>query len=309
MKDDDLLKAIGGINEKYINEADLPAIRPVKYRRRIMQTVVAAAGIALVAGTALVIPRLLRNEPADQIQPMSTDYQPIDTRILSFGVDVPAIDLAGLTEEEITEKFTSVLVYEGNVYTRSDTGTGIETDAAEALLDQNLGTAKNLFETSSEIRSNLKGDVYSLKGYGTDFRLCVKQVNRNDAGGTGYAYEILERLNGISLSVGSDLFEYRLHLSELTEHAFYETADSRTKIERETWNDVLDAMDSAAFTALTESGEVNARLVLTMKDGTEVRLILTEGGYVGYENLDGYFVKIPEETINKLYALRKGNIK
>jgi hypothetical protein len=309
MKDDDLLKAIGGINEKYINEADLPAIRPVKYRRRIMQTVVAAAGIALVAGTALVIPRLLRNEPADQIKPLSTDYQPIDTRILSFGVDVPAIDLAGLTEEEITEKFTSVLVYEGNVYTRSDTGTGIETDAAEALLDQNLGTAKNLFETSSEIRSNLKGDVYSLKGYGTDFRLCVKQVNRNDAGGTGYAYEILERLNGISLSVGSDLFEYRLHLSELTEHAFYETADSRTKIERETWNDVLDAMDSAAFTALTESGEVNARLVLTMKDGTEVRLILTEGGYVGYENLDGYFVKIPEETINKLYALRKGNIK
>ncbi len=227
MKDDDLLKAIGGINEKYINEADLPAIRPVKYRRRIMQTVVAAAGIALVAGTALVIPRLLRNEPADQIKPLSTDYQPIDTRILSFGVDVPAIYLAGLTEEEITEKFTSVLVYEGNVYTRSDTGTGIETDAAEALLDQNLGTAKNLFETSSEIRSNLKGDVYSLKGYGTDFRLCVKQVNRNDAGGTGYAYEILEHLNGVCLGVGSDLFEYRLHLSDLTDSVIFEAEDGK----------------------------------------------------------------------------------
>ncbi len=310
MKDDDLLKAIGGINEKYINEADLPAIRHVKQRHRFMHTIVAAAGIALVAGTALIVPGLLKNEPGG-MQTLTVDEQPGDVRIMSFGIDVPKIDTAGLTGEELEEKYTSVLVYNGDVYTHSDLGASNGEDTFGSLLDQRLGSTKGIFADlssgSSEIASNLTGDVYSLKGYGTDFRLCVKRL-------TGNSFEILEHLNGIGLGVGSDLFEYRLHLSELTDSVIFEAEDGKIKIDTETWNDVLDAIDSAAFEDLTKRSDITdekTRICLTilMKDGTEVRLSLIEGGYVGYENLDGYFVRIPEETINKLYALRKGNIK
>ena len=38
-----------------------------------------------------------------------------------------------------------------------------------------------------------------------------------------------------------------------------------------------------------------------MKDGTTLRLRLIEGGYVGYNSLNWYLVKIPENIFNTVY--------
>lgn len=44
-----------------------------------------------------------------------------------------------------------------------------------------------------------------------------------------------------------------------------------------------------------------AHLILTMSDGTVIRIRLIEGGYVGYDSLGWYFVKIPEDVFNSVY--------
>ena len=44
-----------------------------------------------------------------------------------------------------------------------------------------------------------------------------------------------------------------------------------------------------------------AHLILTMSDGTVIRIRLIEGGYVGYDPLAWYFVKIPEDVFNSVY--------
>ena len=50
-----------------------------------------------------------------------------------------------------------------------------------------------------------------------------------------------------------------------------------------------------------------SHLVLTMDDGTVIRLRLLEGGYVGYEPLGRYFVKIAGDVFNKVFDLCGGN--
>ncbi len=327
MKDDDLLKAIGGINEKYINEADLITIRPINHRRRIMQTVIAAASIAIVAGASFFLPKLLKKPSDTQIRTFTEDDQNNTPRIMSLSIDVPLVVLSEYTSEELVAKHTAVLVYDGNVYTHSCTYTGNKAESLEALLDQRLGTATGSLSAQdsqqddpSEFLSNLTGDVYSLKGYGTEFRLCVKREDVNEIGEKSRSYEILELLNGINLSYGYDLFEYRLHLTELTDSVLWETREDwerkadafrQTEIDNKTWTDFLEQTDSSVFFAAADGSEdldkkPQAHLLLMMKDGTEVRLTLIEGGYVGYENLKGYFVKIPEEIFNKVYDVCGG---
>ena len=42
-----------------------------------------------------------------------------------------------------------------------------------------------------------------------------------------------------------------------------------------------------------------------MKDNTRIELRLFEGGYVGYQDLGWYFVKMPGEIFNRLYEASK----
>ncbi len=79
MNDHDLLEAIGNIDEKYIKEADLSAITPL--RRHIKQSTVAAAASVLTVAAALALPRPLPQKE-EGIQTMSWDSG--DVSILSF---------------------------------------------------------------------------------------------------------------------------------------------------------------------------------------------------------------------------------
>ena len=58
-----------------------------------------------------------------------------------------------------------------------------------------------------------------------------------------------------------------------------------------------DDMDQSIYDT---SNQVH--LILTMEDNTIVRLRLIEGGYVGYDALGWYFVQIPGETFDAVYA-------
>ena len=42
-------------------------------------------------------------------------------------------------------------------------------------------------------------------------------------------------------------------------------------------------------------------LYIQLDDGLKVHMRLIEGGYVGYQSLGWYFVKIPEDIFNKVF--------
>ena len=77
------------------------------------------------------------------------------------------------------------------------------------------------------------------------------------------------------------------------------------------WTEFMNAVDAAEFEYLWNedspstiySVEEQLHLILNMKDGTQVQLRLIAGGYVGYQPLGWYFVKIPEDIFNALYSM------
>ena len=136
-----------------------------------------------------------------------------------------------------------------------------------------------------------------------------------------------ERLNGIRLSTGADLFEERLHLrGNVTSIQWQAHSDwdwnlggiQDAAISEDVWNAFLDAMDAGQFVDTHRpDGEPfyegrahssvydtpnQAHLFLTMTDGTRVELRLIEGGYVGYAPLGWYFVRIPGEAFDAVYT-------
>ncbi|MBP1554862.1 MAG: hypothetical protein J6U30_02160, partial [Oscillospiraceae bacterium] len=158
------------------------------------------------------------------------------------------------------------------------------------------------------------------------FRICVRKEFADENGEPTLFIEILERLNGISISTGKDLFEDRLHLSgraasvrwQLHDDWNYNTGNIRdVSFDQTVWDAFLDEINTGAFmNAWMPEGSFyedhphssiydtpnQAHLILTMEDGTEVRLRLIEGGYVGYEvPAWWYFVKIPGEAFDAVY--------
>lgn len=156
----------------------------------------------------------------------------------------------------------------------------------------------------------MTGPFYAMEGYDTDFRLCMKGVYE---GGEAYLWTF-ERLNGIGLNTGKDLFGDRIHLKESRTSASFLTHDDwdegetdreqPLEVSEADFNAFLDAVYAGAFVNVYEdtpdfysrdSEPRQAHLHVRLRDGTRVSLRLFEGGYVGYEPLGWYFVRIPED--------------
>ena len=170
--------------------------------------------------------------------------------------------------------------------------------------------------------------THSVKGYDTDFRICVYDGSGGPDGDP--VLTIFDKLNGITLRTGSDLFEDRLHVSENLEKVlFMSRCDSapvcyvctawevrEADIDPETWRAFWTQVENGAFLDLRvcydETGSNiydeldEARIELLLSDGTSVRLRIFDSGYVGYEGLGWYFVKIPEDVFNTVYDAING---
>lgn len=65
---------------------------------------------------------------------------------------------------------------------------------------------------------------------------------------------------------------------------------------------------SGEFVDLTKTNiydNSSRHLFIYMKDNTRIQLRLFEGGYVGYQDLGWYFVKMPGEIFDKFYEASK----
>lgn len=241
------------------------------------------------------------------------------------GVFLPAMELPKSSEDAMIDMI-GLIVYQGRIYTQGPEYFGENAEKTRSLIGDHLGTAKgNIDEWSSqeeyatELASTIGGEVYSVKGYDTGFRICTIMEVPDENGQSELSIQFYECLNGITLTKGSDLFETRLKISGRIRKIEYQTHEDwdyakrnyhEVSLEAGTWDQFMEQVDACDFVNTYDpkaSAEQSiyrnhqAHVTLTLEDGSQVRLRLFEGGYVGYEPLGWYFVKIPEDIFNKVY--------
>ena len=226
------------------------------------------------------------------------------------GVYVPAIELPE-PDSGFTVDMIACVVYDGAVYTQ-----GEWLGDASALVGEYLGHATGSIDEWSdeseyyvEFAGTMSGAIYSVIGYDPGFRICCL----NDDGSA----MLLERLNGITLDTGADLFETRLHLPERLESLTYLTHEDwnngtkyyyTPELSEETVSDFLAELCAGQFVYTWETDRgiydraVQGHIFCALSDGTTVELRLIEGGYVGYQGLGWYFVKMPGEVFDAVLA-------
>jgi len=150
--------------------------------------------------------------------------------------------------------------------------------------------------------------VYEVNGYDTDFRICTYNEKEN-------SIMIFQRLNGIKVKYGKDIFDDRLKIKgnfEKIEYQYYSDwyhgKKDYKKFKNVTIEDInifLDEINNAEFIdssnlGLSSLNKKYALLYFTMKDGTITKLSLIEGGYVSYDGLYN-IIKLETETFDKIF--------
>ena len=342
MKSDELLDALGEINEAYILEAaesgetgkgedqESGAGKNDRVRKKWVKWTVIAAGFLLVVGMAIWFMLQKNGKNQQDITNVENKMNGSMSGEPGKTVTIPAVEYDP-KEDYSNADMVPLVVFHGGIYTFTYCYEGKEAEKIKGLLGEYVGTASAGIDEWSdpsayeqELAGTVGGKIYTVKGYDPEFRLCNEIEISKEAGG-GYTYFFLERLNGITLSKGKELFEDRLHLSENTDkilwvsHAAWNQgvkAEEDAAISPELWNRFLAEADQAGFVdMLTPCLEDHnndiysteqAHLTLQMKDGTVTILRLFAGGYVGYDGLGWYFAKLPGETFDEVFALAKG---
>ena len=294
---------LGDIDDRFIDEA---ADYKKKSRRRGVYYLAAALAACVVIALAVQM------RPSANISQLP-DAPPAESSTnaeASGGVHIPAIELPE-PADGLAADMIACVVYDGAVYTQ-----GAWLEDASALLGEYLGRAtggidewSDESEYSVEFAGTVAGELYAVKGYDTGFRICCL----NDDGSA----LLLERLNGITLDTGADLFETRLHLPERLEALSFLTHEDWNKaaknyrtpeLSEETISAFLDELCAGQFVYTWESergiydSAVQGHLFCSLSDGTTVELRLIEGGYVGYQELGWYFVKMPGDVFDAVLA-------
>ena len=158
--------------------------------------------------------------PVTAAEPEGIYYPPIPERQIGY---------VFVKNAEVLFPF-SYLYYNGSIYTSSQEISSAEKADIEALAEgiKEIGLA-DVYSNRAQFWSedpgmlsyaddNINGTIYSMTGYDTDFRVCVQYeqyIEPMDE--TYYGFIVYDKLSGIIVNKGSDLFKDRLHLDEYTE--------------------------------------------------------------------------------------------
>ncbi|MCR5204904.1 MAG: hypothetical protein K6E47_07585 [Lachnospiraceae bacterium] len=366
----DLLDAIGSIDKKYVEDANVndSITKNSAKKKTIIKWVALAACLCVVAALGIILAvhfagdkeginekigqmasatdkvsdskesesgdgklgyyseKYNRDDPDAYIED-GTDARvtPAPDMQIIEGLKVPALSVPEPKEWAMCDMI-GTLVYKGGIYTQSDNMyMDMEAEQKEALLGEYLGHATSSLdewssfeEYSKEFASTYEGDVYSVKGYDPQFRVCVRCEAEYD-GEKHLSLFFLERLNDITINSGYDVFEARLRVREKYVSCKWESHDDwdyarniyhDLELDDETWGRFMDMVDTCKFVYTwnpdTNSSSIyrtdnQVHLYIQLDDGLEVHMRLIEGGYVGYQGLGWYFVKIPEDIFNKVF--------
>lgn len=317
MKGKDLLDKINFIDDDLIQEAGI-----IKKKRKTYTKwyVIACSLCVILIGTVLVSGIIL-NDKLDNNNTTVVDKEPAKNSL----VYIPKIELP--EKSNIQADMVGLIVYKGKIYTQGESFQVEKASEINNLVGNRLGYAKgNIDEWSKqeeydeEFAGTVSGDVYTVNGYSEDFRICIKGSYEDDEGKVVDYIHFYENLNGIGLNTGKDLFGDRLKLEGNWDNVKYLTHENwnngwtdynyldLSNITEIDINKFIQELYRGEFVDLTYKDiydKPNHHLFIYMKDNTRVELRLFEGGYVGYQPLGWYFVKMPRETFDKLYEASK----
>ncbi|MBQ8830118.1 MAG: hypothetical protein IJ017_00780 [Oscillospiraceae bacterium] len=257
------------------------------------------------------------------------------------GMYIPPMELPD-TVDTATMDMIGVVVYKGGIYTQSYSYFDDEAERIRHLVGEHLGTATGTInewskqdDYAQEFASSLSGEVYTVNGYDSDFRICICIEYTREDGENFLMIQFLDRLNGITLANGEGLFEDRLHIRERTEKIQWQSHDEWNyggevhgiSFDDTEWEAFLDVLyrGELVYTYVYDENDPTkgfyedkpyssifdnpnqVHLILNMDDGTTVRLRLIEGGYVGLEHVGWwYFIKMPGEAFDTIYDACEG---
>ena len=208
--------------------------------------------------------------------------------------ETPAVATAPVAMDMV-----AFVIYGGRMYECSQV---LEGDAAEELMGEYLFTSPGYIdewsspEEYTDGTGSVAGDVYTVKGYDSAFRLCIPIDG-------GALLELYDTLDGITLRTGKDLYGERLHLRENWREAEYQTHDDwnsnedtfrtpeLTEEEIAAFIDALYAGEFEYWGADSETGDIymlgleQKHLYFRLADGSSVELRLFENGLVKYTPL------------------------
>lgn len=174
----------------------------------------------------------------------------------SRGVFYPAV-----AEKEIGQvcidglRIFDYLYYNGSIYTSSYNFTSEDKAVVEAAVsavaeDKLADIFNNEYcwsEDSSklaQVSENVSAAVYAVKGYDKDFRVCLSYERFIPSiGENTYGMMVFDKLNGITLEKGSELFSERLHIGEYTE-IFLRTIDENGSRDEKVSADMTDFLSA-----------------------------------------------------------------
>lgn len=276
----DLFRAVGEVGGDLVEEAAAEA----KKRRRAP---VYAAALAACAALMLLLARPWAQETPAVTSAPAAEEQP-------GAEEPPAVATAPVAMDMV-----AFVIYGGRMYECSQV---LEGDAAEELMGEYLFTSPGYIdewsspEEYTDGTGSVAGDVYTVKGYDSAFRLCIPIDG-------GALLELYDTLDGITLRTGEDLYGERLHLRENWREAEYQTHDDWNSNEDTFRTPELTEEEIAAFIDALYAGEFEywgpdsetgdiymlgleqKHLYFRLADGSSVELRLFENGLVKYTPL------------------------
>lgn len=276
----DLFRAVGEVGGDLVEEAAAEA----KKRRRAP---IYAAALAACAALMLLLARPWAQETPAVTSAPAVEEQP-------GAQETPAVATAPVAMDMV-----AFVIYGGRMYECSQV---LEGDAAEELMGEYLFTSPGYIdewsspEEYTDGTGSVAGDVYTVKGYDSAFRLCIPIDG-------GALLELYDTLDGITLRTGEDLYGERLHLRENWREAEYQTHDDwnsnedtfrtpeLTEEEIAAFIDALYAGEFEYWGAGSETGDIYSlgleqkHLYFRLADGSSVELRLFENGLVKYTPL------------------------
>ena len=297
----DVFKAIGGISDEAVEDARLESAtsgskRKTRRRRIIGAVAVMAACTALVLGIA---------QPWKGIKPVAGDNPAVDTSAAPGSVSpdngvmvpappwdsvyIPPDPMPEAPEPGVAADMMAFFIYNGRMYVQ--TGQYADPSLREGYVCTVTGDIDEWSGADEYVEgaSSIGGDVYSVKGYDTNFRLCMD--------GPDGLIEFYDCLSDMTLYSGADLFETCLHVENYV-GAYYildadweENIDNRHELDPEsleTFVSLLMVSPMQEWSACSENGDIfdyeyaEAHLYFELADGTTVPVRLFENGCVMY---------------------------
>lgn len=301
MNEKDLFRACGEVDDALIEEAvdSGAAVRRRSAPLKALCALAACAALALglwrpwEAGPE-IYPQVTAAPSAAEPGPGEAQSPPAD------GVYIPPLELPE-TGSDVAACMTAFVIYSDRIYSESQTLSSAEADFGGLLGDYLFTASGNIDEWSGtgdyvDGSGSVGGDVYTVKGYDSSFRLCIPSED-------GELLQLFDCLNGITLSAGAELYGERLRLAEswtaleYQTHGDWNAGENRflkpelTGEQIAAFLDELYAADFERWDAGSENGDIydleleQAHLYFRLSDGTTVELRLFENGRVKYDPL------------------------